>query len=92
MIYFFGDDMSDLRDEDGEQTFKAMDGDDCCIHIIGEGQTAEKREYAAKIYDHATKAGRERAMMNQVITSPNGERFMTKRSSRELRLSFGTSI
>jgi hypothetical protein len=55
VVYFFGDDMSDLRDDAGEQTFKSMDGDDCCIHVVGVGQTAEEREYAARIYDHAMK-------------------------------------
>ena len=53
VIYFFGDDMHDLRDDDDEQTYKSFNGDDCCIHIIGEGQTAEEREHAARIYDHA---------------------------------------
>ena len=52
-VHFFGDDMSDLRDGAGEQTFKSMDGDDCCIHVVAVGQTAEDREYAARIYDHA---------------------------------------
>ena len=55
VIYFFGDDMSDLQDDDGERTFKSINGDDCCIHVVGEGQTAEECEHAARIYDHAIK-------------------------------------
>ena len=45
VFHIFGDDMSDLRD-DGEQTLKSTNGDDCCIHVVGEGQTAQESEHA----------------------------------------------